>query len=53
MGIGADPHLNAAPANLDFQPAGALFPLMDADGAEFGDLAQDIPEHGLSERNAA
>ena len=28
-------------------PAAALFPLMDVDGAEFGELVRDLQEHGL------
>jgi len=32
---------------LEHHPAAALFPLMDVDGPEFGELVDDIREHGL------
>ena len=35
------------PTDPDFQPAAALFSLMDVDGPEFGELVDDIREHGL------
>jgi ParB-like chromosome segregation protein Spo0J len=35
------------PADPEFHPAAALFPLMDVDGAEFGELVRDLQEHGL------
>jgi ParB-like chromosome segregation protein Spo0J len=31
----------------EFHPAAALFPLMDVDGPEFGELVRDVQEHGL------
>ena len=37
------------PAELQDHPAAALFPLMDVDGPEFGELVDDIREHGLQQ----
>jgi ParB-like chromosome segregation protein Spo0J len=34
-------------AEPEYHPAAALFPLMDMDGPEFGELVADIYEHGL------
>jgi ParB-like chromosome segregation protein Spo0J len=35
------------PADLEHHPAAALFPLLPVDGPEFGELVNDIGEHGL------
>ncbi len=35
------------PAELEYHPAAALFPLIPVDGPEFGELVADIGEHGL------
>ena len=35
------------PAELEFHPAAALFPLIDVDSPEFGELVRDLQEHGL------
>jgi hypothetical protein len=49
MGTSTDPPLGQAmpPAELQHHPAAALFPLMDVDGPEFGDLVRDVQQHGL------
>ena len=35
------------PAALDHHPAANLFPLLEVESPEFGELVQDIREHGL------
>ena len=46
----ADPRpTSPPPAELQDHPAAALFPLMDVDGPEFGQLVTDIREHGLQQ----
>ena len=48
MEYSTDPHTAyPPPADLDFHPAAALFPLLPVDGPEFGQLVDDIREHGL------
>ena len=49
MQTSTDPTPDQAPppAGPEFHPAAALFPLMDVDGAEFGELVRDLQEHGL------
>ena len=37
----------APPAELDHHPAAALFPLVEVESPEFGQLVGDIREHGL------
>ena len=39
----------APPTELEHHPAAALFPLMDVDGPEFGELVADVREHGLQQ----
>ncbi len=34
-------------AALEYHPAAALFPLLPVDSQEFGELVEDIREHGL------
>ena len=45
MEIATDPTPPAA--ELDFHAAAALFPLLEVESPEFGELIQDIREHGL------
>ncbi len=49
MRTSADPPADQPPppAELEFHPAAALFPLMPVDSPEFGELVDDIGEHGL------
>jgi hypothetical protein len=50
MSTCTDPPSDQGPpfADPEFHPAAALFPLMDVDGPEFGELVEDIREHGLA-----
>jgi hypothetical protein len=41
-----NPH-PASPAGLDHHPAAALFPLLEVESQEFGELVRDLQEHGL------
>jgi ParB-like nuclease domain len=47
MDISTDPHPASPPADLDFHPAANLFPLLEVESPEFGELVDDIREHGL------
>jgi len=49
MEISTDPPADQLPppAELEHHPAAALFPLMDVDGPEFGELVADLQAHGL------
>ena len=51
MGTSTDPppdqFAGPPPDDPEYHPAAALFPLMDVDGAEFGELVRDLQEHGL------
>ena len=47
MGISTNLPTTSPPAELDFHPAAALFPFMEVDGPEFGELVADVLEHGL------
>jgi ParB-like chromosome segregation protein Spo0J len=38
---------SSPPATLDSHPAADLFPLLEVESPEFGELVRDIPEHGL------
>jgi ParB-like nuclease domain len=37
----------AVPAELDSHPAANLFPLLEVENQEFGELVRDLQEHGL------
>jgi ParB-like chromosome segregation protein Spo0J len=47
MDISTDPHPASPPATLDSHPAAALFPLLEVESPEFGELVQHIREHGV------
>jgi ParB-like nuclease domain len=47
MDISTDPQPASPPADLDSHSAANLFPLLEVDSPEFGELVQDIREHGL------
>jgi ParB-like nuclease domain len=47
MEVSTDPRPASPPADLDSHPAADLFPLLEVESPEFGELVQDIREHGL------
>jgi len=49
MEISIDPPADRLPstADLDYHPAANLFPLLEVESPEFGELVHDIQEHGL------
>jgi ParB-like nuclease domain len=47
MDISTDLQPVSPPADLGSHPAASLFPLLEVDSPEFGELVQDIREHGL------
>ena len=49
MEIPTDPTPGPTPthADLPFHPAADLFPLLEVESPEFGELVQDMREHGL------
>jgi hypothetical protein len=48
MSVSTDPRPASPPAALDSHPAAALFPLLEAESPEFGELVNDIREHQLT-----
>ena len=47
MKISTDPRSASPATELGFHSAAALFPLMQVDGPEFGELVRDLQAHGL------
>jgi ParB-like chromosome segregation protein Spo0J len=47
MEYSTDPRPAPPPAALDSHPAAALFPLLEVESPEFGELVRDLQEHGL------
>ncbi len=47
MEYSTDPPTTSPPAELDHHPAANLFPLLEVESPEFGELVRDIREHGL------
>jgi ParB-like chromosome segregation protein Spo0J len=50
MSTCTDPPSDQGPPTAEpvYHPAATLFPLMDVDGPEFGELVEDVREHGLA-----
>jgi ParB-like nuclease domain len=46
MDISTDPHVSPSAA-LDSHPAADLFPPLEGESPEFGELVRDLQEHGL------